>query len=172
MNRVGHPADALEEFHTGEKAQGLKWLKQNPANIEKLHPFQRKAIVATELAIIKGKRAMLLAMATGTGKTFTTVSQIYRLLESKAVRRILFLFDRRALAAQAVREFAAFNTPAGNKFDREYEVYSQRFHKQDFGDEKPFDPKVLPNEYLTSPRATQTFVYISKIQRMTVNLFG
>ena len=54
---------------------------------------------------------MLIAMATGTGKTFLTVSQIYRLLQSKAARRILFLVDRRALAAQAVREFATFETP-------------------------------------------------------------
>jgi hypothetical protein len=48
------------------------------------------------------------------------------LLESKLVRRILFLVDRKALAAQAVREFNAFNTPKGNKFTQEYEVYSQR----------------------------------------------
>lgn len=35
-----------------------------------------------------------------------------------------------------------------------------------------FDPKVLPNEYLTVPQATYTFVYVSTIQRMTINLFG
>jgi type I restriction enzyme R subunit len=91
-------------------------------------------------------------MATGTGKTFLTVAQIYRLLESKLVRKVLFLVDRKALAAQAVREFNAFNTPKGNKFTQEYEVYSQRFQREDFGDDCPFDPKVLPNEYLTSPK--------------------
>jgi type I restriction enzyme R subunit len=63
-------------------------------------------------------------MATGTGKTYMTVAQVYRLLESKAAHRVLFLVDRKALAAQAVREFAAFNTPRGNKFNHEYEVYS------------------------------------------------
>jgi type I restriction enzyme R subunit len=63
---------------------------------------------------------MMVAMATGTGKTFLTVAQIYRLLESKLVRRILFLVDRRAL------EFNACNTTKGNKFTQEYEVYSQR----------------------------------------------
>jgi type I restriction enzyme R subunit len=86
------------------------------------------------------------------GKTFLTVAQIYRLLESKLVRKVLFLVDRKALAAQAVREFNAFNTPKGNKFTQEYEVYSQRFQREDFGDDCPFDPKVLPNEYLTSPK--------------------
>ena len=73
---------------------------------------------------------------------------------------------------KAVREFNAFNTPQGNKFANEYEVYSQKFQKEDFGDDEPFDPKVLPNEYLTAPKSTHTFVYVSTIQRMARNLFG
>jgi len=167
-----HTSEALDEFYADDKAKGLEWLKKNPVDIERLRDYQRKAIKAIESGMVKRKRAMLVAMATGTGKTFTTVSLIYHLLQAKAVRRVLFLVDRRALAAQAVREFASFNTPSGSKFDKEYEVYSQRFHKDDFGDEKPFDPKVLPNEYLTSPKATHIFVYVSTIQRMTINLFG
>src|SRR4030095_16707791 len=99
-------------------------------------PYQIGAITATEAAIRSGRRELLVAMATGTGKTFLTVAQIYRLLESKQFRRILFLVDRKALAAQAVRTFNAFDTPHGNKFTQEYEVYSQRFQKEDFGDEK------------------------------------
>lgn len=66
-------------------------------------------------------------------------------------------------APSAVREFVSFTTPSGNKFDREYDVFSQRFHRDDFGDDKPFDPKVLPNEYLTAPNVTHTFVYVSTI---------
>jgi type I restriction enzyme R subunit len=31
---------------------------------------------------------------------------------------------------------------------------------------------VLPNEYLTNPSTTHTFVYVSTIQRMARNLFG
>ena len=38
-------------------------------------------------------------MATGTGKTLMTVNQIYRLMKSGVARRVLFLVDRRALAA-------------------------------------------------------------------------
>lgn len=167
-----HTADALNEFFRSDRADSYAWLKDNPIKIEGLRPYQKNAIAATETAIRKGKRAMLLAMATGTGKTFTTVAQIYRLLESKTARRILFLVDRRALAAQAVREFASFNTPTGNKFDKEYEVYSQRFRREDLDDDTPFDPKVLPESYLISPQQSHTFVYVSTIQRMTVNLFG
>ncbi|MDH7576430.1 MAG: DEAD/DEAH box helicase family protein [Bacillota bacterium] len=167
-----HTADALEEFFNRCRLAGCEWLKKNPVEIAGLRPYQREAVNAVELALAQGKRAMLVAMATGTGKTFTTVALIYRLLESKAARRILFLVDRRALAAQAVRAFISFNTPRGNKFDQEYEVYSQRFRREDFGDEEPFDPKILPASYLTAPKPSHTFVYVSTIQRMAVNLFG
>jgi hypothetical protein len=44
---------------------------------------------------------MLLAMATGTGKTKTCIALIYRLLKAKRVRRVLFLVDRSALGDQA-----------------------------------------------------------------------
>jgi len=167
-----HTADALEEFFENDRANGLAWLANNPVDIEGIRPYQEEAISAIEEAIAKGKRSMLIAMATGTGKTFLTVSHIYRLLTSKAARRILFLVDRRALAAQAVREFATFVTPQKNKFNQEYEVYSQRFRRDDLEDDKPFDPKVLPDSYLRSPQMTHTFVYVSTIQRMTINLFG
>lgn len=139
---------------------------------DRLRHYQAKAIKAIEDGIRERKRSMLLAMATGTGKTYTLVSLIYRLLETKQFKRILFLVDRRALAAQAVREFSSFTTPSGNKFDQEYEVYSQRFRKEDFGEDEPYNPKVLPTKYLTEPDATKTFVYVSTIQRMTINLFG
>lgn len=164
--------DALEEFLLTDRTSSYEWLINNPIEIERLRYYQKDAIKATEFAITKGKRNMLLAMATGTGKTFLTVAQIYHLLESKLSKRILFLVDRRALAAQAVRTFASFNTPKGHKFNQEYEVYHQQFRREDFDDDNPFDPKILPNSYLTSPTAAHTFVYVSTIQRMTINLFG
>ena len=165
--------EALEaRFAQDASAAGSYLLDTLPEQIAKLRPYQRDCIVAVENAILGNKHDMMVAMATGTGKTYLTVAQIYRLLESKLVRRILFLVDRKALAAQAVREFNAFNTPKGNQFTQEYEVYSQRFQKEDFGDDDPFDPKVLPNGYLTAPKASHTFVYISTIQRMARNLFG
>ncbi len=95
---------------------------------------------------------MLVAMATGTGKTFTMVNQVYRLMKSGVARRVLFLVDRRALAAQAVRAFASFEPEPGLKFDQIYEVYSQRFQREDFDEDEKFDPKVLPQSYLTNPK--------------------
>jgi type I restriction enzyme R subunit len=72
-------------------------------------------------------------------------------MKSGAAQRILFLVDRRALAAQAVRTFAAFEPEPARKFDKIYEVYSQRFQKEDFDANEKFDPKVLPRQYLESP---------------------
>ena len=143
-----HTADALEEMFS-RVSRGFEWFRHHPVQIERLRPLPEAGHRVGGDGHQPGKRAMLVAMATGTGKTFMTVAQIYRFLESKAIQRVLFLVDRRALAAQAVREFAAFNTPKGLKFDQEYEVFSQRFRREDFDDDKPFDPKVLPDSYLT-----------------------
>jgi len=168
-----HTPDALSEMIDRDFSPAAAWLKTHPAAlITRLRPYQLDCLAAVESNILDGRHDMLLALATGTGKTFLTVAQIHRLLESKLVRRVLFLVDRRALAAQAVREFNAFNTPNGHKFTQEYEVYSQRFQRDDFDEEDPFDPKVLPNEYLTSPKSSHTFVYVSTIQCMARNLFG
>ncbi len=168
-----HSPEALTtSFHT-DPAPGMQWLADTPPDwIPRLRDYQQACIQAVETAIRHGRRDFLVAMATGTGKTYLTVSQIYRLLESKLFKRILFLVDRKALAAQAVREFNAFSTPYGNKLTQEYEVFSQRFRKEDFGEDDPFDPSVLPVEYLTNPDPSKTFVYVSTIQRMARNLFG
>lgn len=64
-----------------------------------------------------------------------------------------------------------FNATPALKFSQAYEVYSQRFRREDLEDEA-FDPRVLPTEYLTNPQASHTFVYVSTIQRMRINLFG
>ena len=50
-------------------------------------------------------------------------------MKSGVARRVLFLVDRRALAAQAVRAFASFEAEPGLKFDKLYELYSQRFQR-------------------------------------------
>src|SRR5439155_832988 len=137
-----------------------------------LRPYQVEANAAIEQAIIDRKRQMLVAMATGTGKTFTLVNEAYRLMKSGVARRILFLVDRRALAVQAVNAFASFEPEPGLKFDKIYEVYSQKFRREDLGDDSPFDPKVIPTGYLTNPQPGHAFVYVCTIQRMAINLFG
>jgi type I restriction enzyme, R subunit len=58
-----------------------------------LRPYQFETNAAVEQAAADRKRQMLLAMATGTGKTFTMVNQVYRFMKSGVAKRILFLVD-------------------------------------------------------------------------------
>ncbi|PYT97537.1 MAG: restriction endonuclease subunit R [Acidobacteria bacterium] len=167
-----HTPEALAEKLESDFDGSCQCLIQTANEHPKLRPYQRDANTAIEKAIGDQKRQMLVAMATGTGKTFTMVNQVYRLMKSSVAKRILFLVDRRALAAQAVLAFASFEPEPGLKFDNIYEVYSQRFHREDFGEEEKYDPKVLPSSYLTNPQPSHAFVYVSTIQRMTINLFG
>ena len=169
-----HTPEALEESlaRDFEKATGqlLAMPNDHPRIIAR--PYQIEANSGIEKALAARKRHMLVAMATGTGKTFMTVNEVYRLMKSGVAKRILFLVDRRALAAQAVRTFASFEPEPGLKFNQIYQVYSQKFQKEDFGEEDKFDPTVLPTAYLTSPKPGDAFVYVATIQRMAVNLFG
>lgn len=66
-----------------------------------LRAYQIRAIEAAEKAMINGQINILLAMATGTGKTRTILGMIYRFLKTGRFRRILFLVDRTALGEQA-----------------------------------------------------------------------
>jgi type I site-specific restriction endonuclease len=92
----------MEEMLDKDEEAAAKWLQEHPVDNKYLRPYQIEAIQATEKAMLDRKRNMLIAMATGTGKTFTTANLIYRLMKSGYAKRILFLVDRKALAAQAV----------------------------------------------------------------------
>lgn len=166
------PAEFAARYSRDPAAAIARLRATPPRLITRLRDYQERCIHAVEGRLAVNQREMLVAMATGTGKTFLTVAQIHRLLESRFARRVLFLVDRKALAAQAVREFNAFTTPAGFKFPQEFEVFSQSFQREDFGEDEPFDPKVLPTEYLTAPSPAHTFVYVCTIQRMARYLFG
>ncbi|MEH2395632.1 MAG: type I restriction-modification system endonuclease [Nostoc sp.] len=70
-----------------------------------LRDYQIKAIKAVEARLAEDARVLLLAMATGTGKTKTCIALVYRLLKTKRFRRVLFLVDRTALGEQATNVF-------------------------------------------------------------------
>ncbi len=166
-----HTPNALSELLERDSEAEFARLRAIPLN-PGLRPYQVEANTAIEQAIVDGKRKMLVTMATGTGKTLMTVNEIYRLMKSGVARRVLFLVDRRALAAQTVRAFASFEAEPGLKFDKLYSVYSQRFQRTDFDKDEKFDPNVMPNSLLTNPKLGDAFVYVSTIQRMSINLFG
>lgn len=67
--------------------------------------YQNEAIRRVTEGVDAAKRKFLLVMATGTGKTRTTIALVDTLLRSKRVQRVLFLADRRELVRQAMSEF-------------------------------------------------------------------
>lgn len=67
--------------------------------------YQYEAIRRVTEGVTSAKRKFLLVMATGTGKTRTTIALVDTLLRSKRAQRVLFLADRRELVRQAMSEF-------------------------------------------------------------------
>jgi len=90
--------------------------------------YQLEAINRTIEAVANGQRRILLVMATGTGKTYTTFQIIWRLWKAKAVKRVLFLVDRNILADQTrVNDFKPFGSVMtkikNRKIDPSYEIH-------------------------------------------------
>ena len=119
--RTTNHARVLEGWYTPEGLQDLlaqdhgtaeAKLTSEPSDYLPLRDYQHEAIAAVEKAIVSGKQDMLLAMATGTGKTRLALCLIYRLLKAGRFRRVLFLVDRTALAGQAHTAFE--NVPLEN----------------------------------------------------------
>jgi type I restriction enzyme R subunit len=81
-----------------------------------LRDYQQNAIKAVEHQLGAGRRSMLLAMATGTGKTKLSIALLYRLLATKRFRRICFVVDRSALGDQAAGEFSTTKIISGRAF--------------------------------------------------------
>jgi type I restriction enzyme R subunit len=92
-------------------------------DITNLRVCQIDAINGIEHSLKSGKPRALLQMATGSGKTYTAVTEVYRLAKFAKVRRVLFLVDRGNLANNAKDEFEQFVIPHdGRKFTQHYNV--------------------------------------------------
>ena len=90
--------------------------------------YQSEAINSTLEAVAKGQKRLLLVMATGTGKTYTTFQIIWRLWKAGKAKRILFLVDRNVLADQTlVNDFKPFGSVMtkikNRKIDPAYEIH-------------------------------------------------
>ncbi|MFH1872773.1 MAG: type I restriction-modification enzyme R subunit C-terminal domain-containing protein [Pseudomonadota bacterium] len=102
----------------------LARMRQMPVLIEdRLWPAQVKAVHNLEASLAANKPRALIQMATGSGKTFTSISFIYRLIKFAGARRVLFLVDRGNLGRQTKKEFDQYLSPYNNfKFGEEYIV--------------------------------------------------
>jgi type I restriction enzyme R subunit len=116
-----------------------------------LRDCQILAINKLEQSFKDAKPKALIQMATGSGKTFTAITFIYRLLKYAKAKRILFLVDTKNLGEQAEQEFMAY---VPNDDNRKFtELYGVTRLKSSF---IPADNQV----------------YISTIQRMYSILRG
>jgi type I restriction enzyme R subunit len=118
---------------------------------EGLRDCQVVAINRLEHSFKQYRPRALVQMATGSGKTFTAITAIYRLLTYAHAKRVLFLVDTKNLGEQAEQEFLAYKPVDSNrKFTELYNV--QR----------------LRSSYV----ATDSHVCISTIQRLYSILKG
>jgi type I restriction enzyme R subunit len=94
-----------------------------PLKEDGLWPAQIIAIRNLEQSLRENRPRALIQMATGSGKTFTAISFIYRLIKHAGARRVLFLVDRGNLGDQTLKEFQQYQSPDNNfKFTEEYIV--------------------------------------------------
>lgn len=147
-------------FHRPETFR--KWLKQEKSlrnslldlpelQIEGLRDCQIKAIIELDKSFKENKPKALIQMATGSGKTFTAITFIYRLLKFTNAKRILFLVDTKNLGEQAEQEFMSFLPNDDNQlFTKLYGVHR------------------LKSSFIP----TDNHVYISTIQRLYSILKG
>lgn len=141
-------------FHRPETF--VQWLSQEKTLRGRLHDLpelpteglrdcQVEAITLLDKSFKDQRPKALIQMATGSGKTFTAITFIYRLLKFAKAKRILFLVDTKNLGEQAESEFRAFTAHDDNRlFTELYGV--TRLHSS-----------FIPND---------SQVYISTIQRM------
>lgn len=115
-----------------------------------LRECQVTAITELEKSFKSAKPRALVQMATGSGKTFTAITSIYRLLTHAKAKRVLFLVDTRNLGEQAEQEFLAYQpSDDSRKFTELYNV-----------------------QRLTSSHVSNAEVSICTIQRMYSILHG
>ncbi|EJL22921.1 type I restriction-modification system endonuclease [Novosphingobium sp. AP12] len=124
--RAANHRRALVDWPTPEGLTGQLDVDQDAADAAlKAQPFefgfplrhyQESAIRSVEAALSAEQRAVLVAMATGTGKTKLAIAMLYRLLSAKRFRRICFVVDRSALGDQTEGEFSTTKVVSGKTF--------------------------------------------------------
>ena len=114
------PDDVPPEQNTTLRAR-LRRLPPLPT--QGLRDCQIEAITNLERSFADNRPRALIQMATGSGKTYTAVSSLYRLIKFAGAKRVLFLVDRSILAKQTLNEFQQYETPDdGRKFTELYNV--------------------------------------------------
>jgi type I restriction enzyme R subunit len=133
LDEFPSPADLWARYRkwkgiSGESERIVRFPYYEDASGRELRYYQRVAIQRTVEAVARGQRRILLAMSTGTGKTYTAFQIIWRLWKAGIVKRVLFLADRNILVDQTItndfKPFGGVMTKVqGRSADKSYEVY-------------------------------------------------
>ena len=118
-----HCPETFKDWLEEEKSLRERLLDLPELDKQGLRLCQIDAIRGIEESLKDAKPRALLQMATGSGKTYTAVRQVYRLAKFAKAKRVLFLVDRGNLATNADTEFKGFSIPNdGRKFSELYNV--------------------------------------------------
>lgn len=127
---TNHPRP-LQGWYSAEELVGLlnqdipaahTKLATEPMDYLGLRDYQEKAVQKVETALDNMQNRLLIAMATGTGKTRLALGLIYRLIKSERFRRILFVVDRTSLGIQAGDKFKEIRLEELKTFDQIYDL--------------------------------------------------
>lgn len=146
-------------------------LLETPNDLPGLRPYQLDAIRDVEKAIADGQREILVAMATGTGKTRTAISLIYRLVKAKRFSRVLFVVDRTALGDQATKSFKDVKLESHKSFTEIYdvkeigEIQPESTTKLHFATVQGLVKRLLYNETIDLPVDTYDCIVIDECHR-------
>ena len=114
-----HKPITLRKWFSEEKTLRARLQEMPPLNHEGFRQCQIKAIENLEESFAKSRPKSLIQMASGSGKTYTAVSFVYRLIKFAKAKRILFLVDRNSLGLQTATEFKKYVPPDENRSLRE-----------------------------------------------------
>ena len=115
--------ETLREWLAQEKSLRHRLMGLPLLDHRDLRDCQVTAVSTLDVSLKAARPRALVQMATGSGKTFTAITAIYRLLKFSRAKRILFLVDTRNLGEQAEQEFMAFTPSDDNrKFTELYSV--------------------------------------------------
>ena len=118
-----HKPETLHEWVHQEATLRQKLRSMPPLIEEGLRKCQVEAIENLEVSLAQSHPRALIQMASGSGKTFTAVTEVYRLIKFAGAKRILFLVDRNNLGKQTLKEFQNYTTPDdGRLFGKIYNV--------------------------------------------------
>jgi type I restriction enzyme R subunit len=118
-----HRPETLLAWVHQEKQLAQRLREMPPLAAGSLWLAQIEAITHLEKSFAAGLLRALIQMATGSGKTYTAVNFIYRLVKYAGAKRVLFLVDRGNLGRQTLKEFQQFVSPVNNyKFTEEFIV--------------------------------------------------